>query len=114
MAPVARVRGHAALELFVEGEIMNSTLWYSTMPSPIGILTLVSDGHALTRIQFEEEGSSAQWDWARDDARLIFARTQLEEYFAGRRTRFDLPLAMHGTPFQQRVWKALAGVPFGA
>jgi len=38
---------------------------------------------------------------------------QLREYFAGERTRFDLDMAMEGTPFQKRVWNALLQVPFG-
>jgi methylated-DNA-[protein]-cysteine S-methyltransferase len=41
------------------------------------------------------------------------ARTQLAEYFAGRRRRFELPLAMDGTPFQRRVWQALREIPYG-
>lgn len=40
-------------------------------------------------------------------------RTQLDEYFAGRRRRFDLALDLHGTPFQQRAWRALAEIPYG-
>jgi methylated-DNA-[protein]-cysteine S-methyltransferase len=45
---------------------------------------------------------------------LAAARTQLAEYFDGRRSDFDLPLAPRGTPFQQAVWQALLAVPFGA
>ncbi|MGA0016308.1 MAG: MGMT family protein, partial [Burkholderiaceae bacterium] len=44
---------------------------------------------------------------------LAQARAQLAEYFARRRTEFDLPLAPRGTPFQQAVWQALLAVPFG-
>jgi methylated-DNA-[protein]-cysteine S-methyltransferase len=44
---------------------------------------------------------------------LARARAQLAEYFDGRRTRFDLPLAPRGTDFQQAVWRALLAVPFG-
>ena len=40
-------------------------------------------------------------------------RAQLAEYFAGRRTAFDLPLAPRGTPFQRRVWAELERIPFG-
>jgi methylated-DNA-[protein]-cysteine S-methyltransferase len=45
---------------------------------------------------------------------LTRAASQLREYFAGRRQRFDLPLAAQGTPFQQAVWQALAAIPWGA
>ena len=40
-------------------------------------------------------------------------RTQLDEYFAGTRTRFDLPLRLHGTPFQVEVWEQLRRIPYG-
>jgi methylated-DNA-[protein]-cysteine S-methyltransferase len=39
--------------------------------------------------------------------------SQLEEYFEGKRRAFDLPLAPQGTPFQQRVWRALLDIPYG-
>jgi O-6-methylguanine DNA methyltransferase len=38
---------------------------------------------------------------------------QLQEYFEGKRERFDLPLDLRGTPFQLRVWRALQAIPFG-
>jgi methylated-DNA-[protein]-cysteine S-methyltransferase len=44
---------------------------------------------------------------------LSEAERQLAEYFAGRRTEFDLPLDPAGTPFQQKVWSALRSIPFG-
>jgi methylated-DNA-[protein]-cysteine S-methyltransferase len=50
----------------------------------------------------------------RDDAALAEARDQLEAWFAGERTSFDLPLRPGGTPFQQRVWAAVRAVPYGA
>jgi methylated-DNA-[protein]-cysteine S-methyltransferase len=47
------------------------------------------------------------------EALLSEAARQLLAYFAGERTRFELPLAAHGTPFQHDVWRALAAIPFG-
>jgi methylated-DNA-[protein]-cysteine S-methyltransferase len=44
---------------------------------------------------------------------LVRTRQQLEEYFAGTRTEFDLPLAPTGTGFQLRVWQALTEIPYG-
>jgi len=66
----------------------------------------------------EEDGRivSIDWGWpaeSHETPLLAKARDQLEEYFAGRRTRFDLPLDPPGTPFQRRVWQALAAIPFG-
>ena len=75
--------------------------------SPIGPLAL-----------FEADGAIVAVDWGflpeNDETPLLLkARDQLEEYFDGKRTSFDLPLAPHGTQFQQKVWAALARIPFG-
>jgi methylated-DNA-[protein]-cysteine S-methyltransferase len=50
---------------------------------------------------------------APDERRTRAARGQLREYFSGRRRKFSLPLALRGTPFQNRVWALLGGIPFG-
>jgi methylated-DNA-[protein]-cysteine S-methyltransferase len=52
-------------------------------------------------------------DWDHDPAPFATARSQLDEYFAGRRTTFDLSLHLEGTAFQVKVWSALADVPYG-
>ncbi|MDX6620371.1 MAG: methylated-DNA-[protein]-cysteine S-methyltransferase [Gaiellales bacterium] len=49
----------------------------------------------------------------RDDGALASVRRQLEQYFAGGRQTFELPLAVHGTSFRQRVWEELQGVAYG-
>jgi methylated-DNA-[protein]-cysteine S-methyltransferase len=51
--------------------------------------------------------------WTRDDGALAALRTQLQEYFDGERTEFDLPLAPEGTSFQRKVWNALCEIPYG-
>jgi methylated-DNA-[protein]-cysteine S-methyltransferase len=51
--------------------------------------------------------------WQRDDDAFAETRRQLEEYFAGERTSFDLPLDMHGHEFERRVWAALRQIPYG-
>lgn len=88
--------------------------WFSTMPSPIGELLLSADAGGLTGVYMESHrhGPVGTDGWQRDDARLAAARRQLEEYFAGTRRRFELPLHAHGTEFQRAVWRALADVPF--
>ena len=80
-----------------------------TVDSPIGPLTLAdeTDCGALTAIRFGDEGG------ADGSAVLVRAQRQLEEYFRGERTRFDLPLQPKGTPFQLAVWQALTEIPYG-
>jgi methylated-DNA-[protein]-cysteine S-methyltransferase len=87
-------------------------IFFTTMPSPVGRLTLVGAGDDLVGLHFDGEQPTS--GWVRDDRRLRRAVTQLDEYFAGRRTRFDLPLGPQGTPFQQAVWRALTRIPYGA
>lgn len=87
---------------------------YDLMPSPLGPLTLVADDQGLCEICFEaEQRPNANDDWQRAPKRLAAARKQLTEYFAGRRTTFDLPLHPRGTPFQLAVWDELLRIPFG-
>ena len=71
---------------------------YQLMNSPIGQLRLVSNGEALTAIEFEDQhGNDGE---AYSDAVLEQCQAQLEEYFAGERQTFQLPLAAPGTDFQ--------------
>jgi methylated-DNA-[protein]-cysteine S-methyltransferase len=96
---------------------MSEEVIFTTMPSPIGRLTLLGDGRALSAIFFEDDErlrAGPSKSWTKDERRLRGARGQLEAYFAGIRTTFDLPLALRGTPFQMRVWRALLRIPFGA
>lgn len=86
------------------------------MPSPVGPLELLARGEALVAIRFDAAEPAAVADppsEAGDGGVLGAARCQLEEYFAGRRRVFDLPLEPAGTPFRQRVWAELARVPWG-
>ena len=93
---------------------MKTTL-YSTIASPIGELLLTSDGASVTGLYMHKQkhGAARTGDWKRDDAALSEPRAQLEAYFAGALREFDLPLAAEGTPFQQRVWRALCEIPYG-
>jgi methylated-DNA-[protein]-cysteine S-methyltransferase len=88
------------------------------MKSPLGTLLLTAEDGALTGVHFpgQKHDRPPQPDWQRadDDPLLASARDQLAEYFDGRRSTFDLPLAPRGTPFQLAVWRALLAVPFGA
>ena len=80
--------------------------------SPVGPLTLVSDDGSLVGLHFE--GWNPPVGALRESDPVLAATAwQLDAYFAGRLRTFDLPLAPAGTPFQQRVWSALRGIPFG-
>ena len=88
---------------------------FTYLPSPLGRLLLTSDGAALTGIYFDgHKGLPAPGaDWRQDEAPFAEARAQLGAYFAGRLTAFDLPVRATGTPFQERVWRALQEIPYG-
>ncbi|MDQ3764285.1 MAG: methylated-DNA--[protein]-cysteine S-methyltransferase [Actinomycetota bacterium] len=90
--------------------------YYTIMPSPIGELTLVSDGVSLTALYIGAEhrwASRVGQDWRLDPGPFGEVEQQLEEYFDGRRRTFELPVAPRGTPFQLAVWTILATVPYG-
>ena len=102
------------------------TTTYITMASPVGELLLTAGPTGLTRVWFEKRpgGEAGGWTdlqpgWAPSDGIgaaprvLEAARAQLEEYFTGARTAFDLPLRPDGSSFQQRVWSRLREIPFG-
>lgn len=92
-----------------------STIYYDYLPTPIGKLLLAMDGQGLRHVHFEtgrdrlEPGEG----WEPGAGALHEARAQLKAYFAGKLTTFDLPLAPHGTEFQQRVWLELLRIPYG-
>ena len=107
-----------------------TSLARTTMSSPIGLLTLVANDRALVAIEFEGDddmhsdratrvsGASGAPGTVADVAPgdhpvLATVVRQLEEYFAGLRTEFDLPLDPSGTDFQQLVWRALRDIPYG-
>ena len=84
---------------------------YHEVDSPIGTLLLLGDGTALTGLRMEPHERSP--DWSHDPAPFRDAESQLEAYFAGELTDFDLPLAPRGTSFQLKVWSALTEIPYG-
>lgn len=94
-----------------------STLVSTTMESPVGTLTIVASGAGLRavlwpvekpgRVSFEEEVSQGSHQVLDDTV------AQLNEYFAGDRTTFDIALDPIGTDFQQAVWNGLLKIPWG-
>lgn len=92
-----------------------TTIRYDDLPTPIGRLRLVADDKGLREVWFENGRHRREPDpaWTRSTEALAFARVQLEEYFAGTRQAFELPLHPLGTPFQLAVWNELARIPYG-
>lgn len=77
--------------------------------TPVGWLKLIGDNNFLTAIEFTDESGTE----APETHLLNEVVHQLQEYFAGKRFTFDLPLKPRGTPFQQKVWRALLEIPYG-
>jgi methylated-DNA-[protein]-cysteine S-methyltransferase len=86
------------------------TRW-TTIPSPAGELLLTRVGGAVTGIWFPPH--TPPTGAVRDDGGFDDVTTQLDEYFRGERTTFDLVLAPHGSEFQRAVWAALLEIPYG-
>jgi len=92
------------------GELMTQNIYY-IYDSIFGRVTIESDGNAITQLQTEQyiepEGRKCA------DKLTDKAAKQLEEYFTGKRTRFDIPLDPQGTEFRCLVWKTLGEIPYG-
>lgn len=79
--------------------------------SPVGSIVLAEKDNALTHVLF---GSAIPLGYVcRETPFLQLAWQQLQDYFAGQRQQFDLPLDPAGTPYQQKVWTALQTIPYG-
>jgi methylated-DNA-[protein]-cysteine S-methyltransferase len=91
----------------------------TTMPleTPIGTLVLESDGGVLIGVRLPHEQRHERCNGRRDvgSAPPVLRQTahQLQEYFAGQRTTFDVPMELDGTDFQRQVWSELARIPYG-
>ncbi len=96
---------------------MSFLVRFTEIDTPLGALRITATDAGLTSMAFEgDRYAPARADaWIRDSAfpALRAAAAQLGAYFEGRNARFDLPLAPAGTPFQRRVWNAIATVPAG-
>ncbi|HWA13998.1 MAG TPA: methylated-DNA--[protein]-cysteine S-methyltransferase [Burkholderiales bacterium] len=93
------------------------TTFHCLHDSPIGPLLLLTDGQCLTGLhtQNDKYRPHIRREWIEDARARPFdqARIELDEYFAGRRRAFTLPLNAQGTGFQRRVWEQLCAIPFG-
>jgi methylated-DNA-[protein]-cysteine S-methyltransferase len=91
----------------------------TTHPTPVGMLTLVASDRGLRAVlwpKLSPQRAGISPRPRRDPEHPILRKTtqQLDQYFAGSRSGFDLPLDLEGTRFQLAAWRSLAEIPFGA
>lgn len=89
---------------------MSEQLYSWIYNSPIGPLTLVASPKGLVTLEF---GEKKHPECVEDAKKLAVYRKQLDEYFAGKREQFTIPLDIRGTEFQKRCWNELLKIPYG-
>ena len=83
--------------------------YYDYVNSPAGVIEIAADDDHVRQIEFVKKAGARKGNKLTREA-----AKQVREYFAGKREKFDLPLAQEGTDFQQAVWRALQSIPYGA
>lgn len=94
----------------------NKILKYKLIPSPVGMLKIVSDARYLRAVLWEQERlNRVRLDEMEESSEplILEVEKQLGEYFKKKRIRFELPLHAQGTPFQEKVWELLYQIPYG-
>jgi methylated-DNA-[protein]-cysteine S-methyltransferase len=88
---------------------------YGYAATPLGRVRIVISGGELAGLDFEGSARAPQVtdETPGSDITLRNVAQQLDEYFRGMRTRFELPLRLEGTPFQVAAWSALLEIPYG-
>jgi methylated-DNA-[protein]-cysteine S-methyltransferase len=85
-----------------------------TIDSPVGPITIAGYDDTITNLRMQDQTHEPpRTGWEPDDQAFPKAVDQLNAYFAGDLTEFDLSLDLQGTPFQQQVWAALCEIPYG-
>jgi len=91
--------------------------WQMPIHSPLGTLSLVASDKGLCGVWFEDQAHKpdlSHLPWGPSQHWLRLAKSQLADYFAGKRRSFDVPLDLAiGSEFQQRVWRSLLQIPYG-
>ncbi len=90
-------------------------IFYSRTESPVGRLLLGVSPHGLMALEFDRPGRTLppRFNWMESLDETLPYHKQLDEYFAGDRRQFTLPLDLRGTDFQLRCWQALLAIPYG-
>lgn len=94
---------------------MTRTEYRSRYDSPLGVVTLESDGEALTGLWFDDPQSRSGMTHPPGMELPVFetAKRWLDLYFSGKRPDFTPPLKLSGTPFRKTVWEILLTIPYG-
>jgi len=90
--------------------------FFSALPTPIGDLGIFAENDAIYRVEFIDrvkERDLMDTCSLKENELTLLAKKQLEQYFTGKATVFNLPLAPQGTPFRQHAWQALQQIPYG-
>jgi methylated-DNA-[protein]-cysteine S-methyltransferase len=91
--------------------------YFDFYESPMGKMLIVATDDGLNGLYFIDQKyyRAVEAGWTRDGKHPVVRQTarEMQEYFAGKRKEFDIPLAPAGTPFQAQVWKAISSVPYG-
>lgn len=89
--------------------------YYTHLDSPIGTLLLISDGKVLRGLYFTvyKHVPKIAEGWVENKEMFRNVIAQLNEYFAGSRKSFDIPMQVNGTEFQKSVWEHIAKIPYG-
>lgn len=88
----------------------SEAFFVTTYESPVGSLTLVASERGLVALEF---GKRKHPEAVEDAKRIAPYRRQLDEYLAGEREQFTVPLDLRGTDFQKRCWAQLLKIPYG-
>jgi methylated-DNA-[protein]-cysteine S-methyltransferase len=115
------VRG--AVTLHHDSFETTSRIYCASFEAPIGVIYIASTDRGLCKIALPKDGKASFFGWIKDNfapdgivddrKKNSNAIRQLNEYFIGKRTKFDLDIDLIGTNFQQRVWTDLTRIPYG-
>lgn len=99
------------------GNKKNCVVYRKRIASPVGMICLEADHEALLSLYIVGSEAASRWSEQeeRGEGSQILEQTEreLQEYFAGKRKEFTVPVCCYGTEFQMKVWNALREIPYG-
>ena len=102
-----------AMTMLMNHLLMNSFA-VRRVSSPVGDIVVTANDEGVTSLEFDEDTNIESRSGSAKATTIVErAAEQLQQYFAGERRDFDLPLAPKGTDFQRAVWAALSRIPYG-